>query len=72
MPFVIGGRTEGAPERVFDLLFSVSGTGHEKIFWPCLTMLSCITFDRITTDFQYGAPKRKVNQAFDLHMCILN
>ncbi|TFK24729.1 hypothetical protein FA15DRAFT_406917 [Coprinopsis marcescibilis] len=56
------GRTEGAPERVFDLLYSMSIPGKEKVFWPCLTMLLCITYERISVDFQqsqYGLPKRK-------------
>ncbi|KAJ2930404.1 hypothetical protein H1R20_g6694, partial [Candolleomyces eurysporus] len=56
------GRMEGAPERVFDLLFSITSAGHERIFWPCLTMLTAITHERISSDFQtasYGTPRRK-------------
>ena len=48
------GKTEGAPERVFDLLYSVAHTGSEKVFWPTLTILNCISSDRISADFQYG------------------
>ncbi|KAJ3504772.1 hypothetical protein NLJ89_g7765 [Agrocybe chaxingu] len=48
------GKTEGAPERVFDLLYSLVPPGSEKIFWPTLTILNCITSDRISADFQYG------------------
>ena len=60
------GRMEGAPERMFDLLYTMSGQGNERIVWPCLAMLSCITYDRISSDFQtttYGNPnsKRKVS-----------
>lgn len=46
------GRMEGAPERVFDLLYSMTTTGNEKIFWPVLTILNCITSDRIPADLQ--------------------
>jgi hypothetical protein len=46
------GKTEGAPERVFDLLYSVAHTGSEKVFWPTLTILNCISSDRISADFQ--------------------
>jgi len=48
------GRTEGAPERVFDLLYSMIPPGSEKTYWPTLTILNCITSDRITADFQYS------------------
>ncbi|KIL70462.1 hypothetical protein M378DRAFT_1044573 [Amanita muscaria Koide BX008] len=44
------GRTEGAPERVFDLLHSLNPTGNEKIFWPTSTILCCITSERISTE----------------------
>ena len=59
------GKMEGAPERVFDLLYSLipSNGGLEKVFWPTLMILNCITSDRITADFQIGqvVPKgRKV------------
>lgn len=46
------GKTEGAPERVFDLLYSKILPGDEKIFWPTLTILDCITTDRLSSDFQ--------------------
>lgn len=58
------GRTEGAPERVFDLFHSLNPSGNEKIFWPTLTMLSCITSERISTEFALHPydtkPTRKV------------
>lgn len=61
------GRTEGAPERVFDLLFSMNATGNEQVFWPTLTILNCSTSDRLPTDFQVGqygsaAKHRKVSR----------
>ncbi|KAF5334397.1 hypothetical protein D9611_013526 [Ephemerocybe angulata] len=58
------GRTEAQPERVFDLLCAMANAtpGHERILWPCLTILSCITYDRISIDSQQynsGNLKRK-------------
>jgi len=50
------GKTEGAPERVFDLLHSVVLAGSEKVFWPTLTILNCISSDRISAEFLYGSP----------------
>ncbi|PFH50162.1 hypothetical protein AMATHDRAFT_80979 [Amanita thiersii Skay4041] len=61
----VRGRTEGAPERVFDLLHSLNPIGHgnEKVFWPTLTILNCTTSDRMSSEFEvpvYGAkPVRK-------------
>ena len=58
------GRTEGAPERVFDLLHSLNPSSNEKIFWPTLTTLCCITSERITAEFNLQPsntkPTRKV------------
>ena len=48
------GKTEGAPERVFDLIHSLVHAGSEKVFWPTLTVLNCISSDRISAEFQYG------------------
>jgi hypothetical protein len=45
------GRMEGAPERVFDLLYQ-SQAGHEKFSWPALMVLNCISSERISSDFQ--------------------
>ena len=50
----VKGKTEGAPERVFDLLYSAVQAGSEMIFWPTLTILNCISPDRIFADVQYG------------------
>ncbi|KAF8872759.1 hypothetical protein BD779DRAFT_1679537 [Infundibulicybe gibba] len=46
------GKTEGAPERVFDLLYAKHPAGFERILWPTLTILYCITSDRVAPDFQ--------------------
>ncbi|KAH6914612.1 hypothetical protein BKA70DRAFT_1180120 [Coprinopsis sp. MPI-PUGE-AT-0042] len=53
----------GIPERVFDMLYTLSTyPGNERIVWPTLTMLSCMTSERISNDLQnpgYGSAKRK-------------
>jgi hypothetical protein len=46
------GRMEGAPERVFDLLYSAVQPGSEKTVWPTLTILNCISSERLSMDFQ--------------------
>lgn len=48
----VRGKTEGAPERVFDLLYSMNLTSDERVFWPTLTILNCTTLDRLSSDFQ--------------------
>jgi neurofibromin 1 len=64
------GKTEGAPERVFDLLYSMVPAGSEKVFWPTLTILNCITSDRISPDFQYSTHKaRKVGVFLFVWLC---
>lgn len=45
------GRMEGAPERTFDLLH-VMQQGAEKAVWPTLTLLNCISSERLSSDFQ--------------------
>lgn len=58
------GRMEGAPERTFEVLYSMR-TGAEKEMWPTLTLLSCISSEHLSRDFQithfgsghYGAQK---------------
>lgn len=56
----------GIPERVFDMLYNLSTyPGNERIVWPTLTMLSCMTSERISNDLQnpgYGSAKRKVSR----------
>ncbi|KAL0949203.1 hypothetical protein HGRIS_009281 [Hohenbuehelia grisea] len=52
-------RLEGAPERVFDLLYNAVVIGNERQLWPTLTVLNCFSFDRISSDhhmsrFQFG------------------
>lgn len=48
------GRMEGAPERTFDLLYT-SQHNFEKDLWPTLTILVCISAERISSDFQVSS-----------------
>ncbi|TFK43927.1 hypothetical protein BDQ12DRAFT_702865 [Crucibulum laeve] len=56
------GRTEGAPERLFDLLYSMNPTGNERIFWPTLSILNCMTTDRISADFSQYTIAQKTSR----------
>ena len=44
-------RMEGAPERTFDLLYTQQ-PGAERALWPTLTILNCISSERLGSDFQ--------------------
>lgn len=48
------GRMEGAPERTFDLLYTAQHN-IEKELWPTLTILVCISAERISSDFQVSS-----------------
>ena len=48
------GRMEGAPERTFDLLYTAQHN-FEKDLWPTLTILVCISAERISSDFQVSS-----------------
>lgn len=52
----VRGRTEGAPERVFDLLYAMNLTSEERIFWPTLTILNCVSPERMS-EFHSGPTK---------------
>jgi hypothetical protein len=59
------GRTEGAPERVFDLLYSKMRAGDERTIWPTLTALCSMTSEKLAVDhIQFSGkgfkPARKV------------
>ncbi|KAF7975643.1 hypothetical protein HWV62_9093 [Athelia sp. TMB] len=45
------GRMEGAPERTFEVLHTMR-VGAEKDMWPTLTLLSCISSEHLSLDFQ--------------------
>jgi len=66
------GRTEGAPERVFDLLFSMTPNGGERIFWPTLTILHCMTSERITSDYRFGMATSKGRKVFSFYLFLLS
>ena len=42
---------EGTPERTFDLLYEQQ-QGVEKGLWPTLTILNCISSERLGSDYQ--------------------
>ncbi|KAI6152285.1 hypothetical protein BKA82DRAFT_4387651 [Pisolithus tinctorius] len=46
------GRLEGAPERVFDLLYMANEPGRERALWPTLTILACLSPDRVSLEYQ--------------------
>lgn len=53
-------RMDGAPERVFDILWDSYEMNHKPGIWPTLSALSCISTDRLKTDYQansLGLPK---------------
>ncbi|KAH7931340.1 hypothetical protein BV22DRAFT_1124264 [Leucogyrophana mollusca] len=52
------GRLEGAPERVFDLLYTANEPGKERALWPTLTVLACLSAERLTTDYQIDVQAR--------------
>ena len=65
------GKTEGALERVFDLLFSAGQAGSERVLWPTLTALYCISSDRISREFQHGRnPTRTSRKVLILKLSI--
>lgn len=44
-------RLEGTPERVFDLLYQMVDTSNKAAVWPALTVLMCISNDRIRSEY---------------------
>ncbi|CCM02314.1 uncharacterized protein FIBRA_04405 [Fibroporia radiculosa] len=68
-------RMEGAPERVFDILFDSQEGSQKTVFWPTLTALVCISSERMKVDFQEnsmgmsrGQHGRRDRQFFELIM----
>ena len=43
-------RLEGTPERVFDLLYQMVDTSSKAAVWPALTVLMCVSTDRIRSE----------------------
>ncbi|EKM59988.1 uncharacterized protein PHACADRAFT_115378 [Phanerochaete carnosa HHB-10118-sp] len=44
-------RLEGTPERVFDILYQLVENSNKAAIWPTLTVLMCISNDRIKTEY---------------------
>jgi hypothetical protein len=57
-------RLDGAPERVFDLIFTNSTAENRHKLWPTLTVLMCVSFERLNQDFNFegGHGGRKTNR----------
>lgn len=51
-------RLEGAPERVFDMLFNMTENQSKRAFWPTLTVLLAASPERLK-QATLGAPKPK-------------
>jgi hypothetical protein len=59
------GRMDGAPEQVIDVLGKeLSQPETKHIVWPTLTVLMCISYDRVNVDFnlEHGGGVRKMNR----------
>ncbi|KAJ3551785.1 hypothetical protein NM688_g4509 [Phlebia brevispora] len=48
-------RLEGAPERVFDILYQLVDVQDKAAVWPALTALMCISSDRIKAEYQINS-----------------
>ncbi|KAI6130277.1 hypothetical protein EDD16DRAFT_1541379 [Pisolithus croceorrhizus] len=55
------GRLEGAPERVFDLLYMANESGRERALWPTLTILACLSPDRVSLEYQTASHSHSSN-----------
>ncbi|KAK7053933.1 hypothetical protein R3P38DRAFT_3343387 [Favolaschia claudopus] len=54
------GALEGAPERLFDILYMLSNTPESnKRTWPCLAMLNAISPDRVSPDLRPTGSRTK-------------
>jgi hypothetical protein len=60
-------RLDGTPERVFDILYHLD-TSNKAAIWPALTVLMCISSDRIRHEYNVnsvgmpmGHQRRKVS-----------
>ncbi|KAF8207849.1 hypothetical protein K438DRAFT_2013261 [Mycena galopus ATCC 62051] len=56
------GSMEGAPERVFDMLYMLSTTpDSQRRTWPALALLNCLSPDRVGVDFRGANATRGKN-----------
>jgi neurofibromin 1 len=67
------GAMDGAPERMFDLLYRLSNTPESnRRTWPGLAMLNCISPDRVSPDLrQPGASNSRAKAARPVCICLL-
>lgn len=75
-------RLEGAPERVFDILYELHESQHKANVWPTLTALVCISSERMRAEFSLNSlgvpranPGRRVcsvaqDNTFESHVSI--
>ena len=56
-------RLEGAPERVFDLLWDPTESAAARALWPTLAVLSCISTERTRTDYQSSLKATGTNKS---------
>src|SRR6266498_2389126 len=56
------GKMEGSPERVYELLVSNIPSGHERIYWPTLSILLCCTTDKVRADLVNALTNSKVRK----------
>ncbi|KAJ7181585.1 hypothetical protein C8R43DRAFT_1229418 [Mycena crocata] len=60
----VRGGMEGAPERMFDLLYMMSNTTEEqKSTWPTLSMLKTISSDRLSSDLHQPTTSSRAKAA---------
>ncbi|KAI0080777.1 hypothetical protein K474DRAFT_1717515 [Panus rudis PR-1116 ss-1] len=54
-------KLDGAPERVFDILFALhdNASADKSAVWPALTVLMCISSDRIKSEYETAAPNSR-------------
>lgn len=53
-------KLEGAPERVFDMLFNMTESQGKRAFWPTLTVLLSASPDRLKQAAQLVPKTKKV------------
>lgn len=66
-------RLEGAPERVFDILYQLVDLPNKEAVWPALTVLMCISSDRVKAEYQVnsvGVPRGPHGRKVSLLFCI--
>ncbi|THH13571.1 hypothetical protein EW146_g6666 [Bondarzewia mesenterica] len=70
-------RMEGAPERVFDLLWDPSESASARAIWPTLAVLGCISTERTRSDYELsirapGTSKSNMQKFVDMLLKNMN